>query len=123
VTPLVQEPEDMYVVMASGDECTVRWSEDALPALAAGHERTYFLVFDGWAKDGDPNTTFSRTVEPLPFHGMSGYPYSPEEAYPSTPEHDEYRATWNTRPAVLLAPDLAAGPEAPPEEAAAPETR
>jgi hypothetical protein len=28
---------------------------------------------------------------------MSRYPYSPPEHYPSTPAHDRYRATYNTR--------------------------
>jgi Flp pilus assembly protein TadD len=113
VTPLVQEPEDHYVIMASGDECTVRWRADRLPELAAGLRRTYFLVFDGWAKDGDPNTTLSGEVEPLPFHAMSGYPYGPDEAYPDSPEHQAYRAEWNTREAVRLIRDLAASKRLP----------
>jgi Flp pilus assembly protein TadD len=107
VTPLLQDPDDMYAIMASGDECTVRWTADRLPPLDDGWARTYFLVFDGWAKDGDPNTTFATTVEPLPFHGMSGYPYGADESYPAGSPWDDYRATWNTRPAVRLAPDLA----------------
>ena len=82
VSPLVQEPEDMYVVMASGDECTVRWRADRLPTRPAGFERTYFLVFDGWAKDGDPNATLSDRVGPLPFHAMSGYPYGGRGSLP-----------------------------------------
>jgi hypothetical protein len=28
---------------------------------------------------------------------MSGYPYGPEETYPSGPEHQEYKRTYNTR--------------------------
>ncbi len=108
VTPLVQEPEDMYVVMASGDECTLRWRAQDLPPLEKGTVRTYFLVFDGWAKDGDVNTTGADRVEPLPFHAMSGYPYRKDEAYPSDEAHETYRSTWNTRPAVRLSRDFAA---------------
>ncbi|MGQ0722783.1 MAG: CRTAC1 family protein, partial [Candidatus Eiseniibacteriota bacterium] len=115
VTSLVQRAEDMYVVMASGDECTVRWHADRLPALPAGWTRTYFLVFDGWAKDGDPNTTHCATVEPWPFHGMSGYPYRPDEAYPDDPEHRAYQAEWNTREAVRLTRDLSEALRAVPE--------
>ena len=67
--------------------------------------RDYLLFLDGWAKDGDPNTLASQSVEPLPFHGMSAYPPPPGEAFPDTPEHRAWRAEWNTRPgAVLLAP-------------------
>lgn len=108
VTPLVQEPEDMYVIMASGDECTVRWRADRLPPLPDGFVRTYFAAFDGWAKDGDPNTSLATEVGPLPFHGMSGYPYGPDESYPITEEHQAYQAEWNTRPAIRLTRDLAA---------------
>ena len=46
------------------------------------------------------------TVEPLPFHGMSGYPYREDEAYPDDAAHREYRAQWNTRPGRLLEWDL-----------------
>ncbi|MBZ0269448.1 ASPIC/UnbV domain-containing protein, partial [bacterium] len=108
VTPLLQEPEDMYAIMASGDECTVRWKADRLPGLPAGFTRTYFLVFDGWAKDGDFNTTLAEEVEPLPFHAMSGYPYGEGESYPADAAHEAYRAEWNTRPAKRLVRDLVA---------------
>jgi hypothetical protein len=37
------------------------------------------------------------TLDPLPFHGMTSYPYSAPEAYPATPEHERYRAEYNTR--------------------------
>ncbi|MCP5113277.1 MAG: hypothetical protein GY953_20795, partial [bacterium] len=36
--------------------------------------RTYFFHSEGWEKDGDPNVACSRTVEPLPYRGMEGYP-------------------------------------------------
>jgi len=49
------------------------------------------------------NTTYSQTVTPLPFHGMSGYPYGESEHYPDTRAHDEYRRTYNTRNASLRA--------------------
>jgi len=126
VTPLLQEAEDMYAILASGDECTVRWRADRLPDLPAGWARTYFLVFDGWAKDGDPNTTFSQHVEPLPFHAMSGYPYGTGEAYPDDDAHRTYRAEWNTRPARLLARDLVAeahGTTVRPDSGDGPQTR
>jgi hypothetical protein len=36
-------------------------------------------------------------VLPLPFHGMSRYPYAPPEAYPMTPERRSYLERYNTR--------------------------
>ncbi len=125
VTPLLQDPEDMYVIMATGDECTVRWRADRLPPLDDGWMRTWFLCFDGWAKDGDPNTTWAEQVEPLPFHSMSGYPYGPDESYPDDEAHQAYRREWNTRAAVRLTRDFAAEAHAAAGAPAAilPETR
>ena len=57
---------------------------------------------DGWAKDGDANTAFSQSVEPLPFHGMSVYPYPASEQFPDTALHRDYRDRYNTRPALRL---------------------
>jgi tetratricopeptide (TPR) repeat protein len=120
VSPLVQRAEDMYVVMASGDECTVRWRADRLPALDAGWTRTFFLVIDGWAKDGDPNTAHRSGVEPWPFHAMSGYPYRADETYPDDPEHGAYQAEWNTREPARLTRDFTAALRSEPESAAPP---
>jgi hypothetical protein len=39
----------------------------------------------------------SQAVEPLPFHGMSGYPYRADEQYPETPRHKEYLRKYQTR--------------------------
>ena len=49
------------------------------------------------AKDRDANTAFSQSVEPLPFHAMSTYPYGVAESYPTDDAHRDYQATWNTR--------------------------
>jgi hypothetical protein len=108
VTPLVQLPDDMYAIMATGDECSVRFRADRLPALPPGWIRTYLAVFDGWAKDGDVNTTHGGQVEPLPFHTMSGYPYPSSEQYPDDENHRAYRAEWNTRTVGRWTRDLLA---------------
>ena len=48
-------------------------------------------------KDGDLNTALGQTVEPLPFHGMSKYPYGPEEHYPTDKLYQDYQMKFNTR--------------------------
>ena len=48
------------------------------------------------------NTAFGGAVEPLPFHAMRSYPYGPDEHYPDDAVHNEYRRTFNTRPALRL---------------------
>ena len=85
VTPLLQDVDDMYVIMNAGDEMTVEFDADKLPPLQDGWERSFILYSDGWDKDGDINTLHSQTVEPLPFHGMSAYPYPDNESYPNGP--------------------------------------
>jgi hypothetical protein len=108
VAELLSAVDDRFVILGSGDALTLRFDARALPALAQGQERDYLLYLDGWAKDRDPNTIQALEVEPLPFHGMSGYPYGPDERFPDGPEHRAWRAEWNTREArrwiVPLAP-------------------
>ncbi|HVR09235.1 MAG TPA: hypothetical protein VMW75_14390, partial [Thermoanaerobaculia bacterium] len=73
-----------------------------LPPLKSGWKRDFLLLVDGWAKDGDYNTAYSQSVEPLPFHAMSAYPYPSREHFPDDPEHRRWRETYNTRPALRL---------------------
>jgi tetratricopeptide (TPR) repeat protein len=105
VRELLTAVDDRLVVMGSGDEVTLTF--DAPPAPPAGQVREFLLKVDGWAKDRDPNTAFSQTVEPLPFHGMSRYPYPANEHYPEDDAHREYRRAYNTRPALRLVRPLA----------------
>ncbi|MEM9799923.1 MAG: FG-GAP-like repeat-containing protein [Planctomycetota bacterium] len=99
VTPLLGEIDDRFVIMGSGDALTIRFDARELPPVPEGFRRDYLVFLDGWAKDRDPNTHEALEVEPLPFHGMSGYPYADSESFPDTPEHRAWRETWNTRPA------------------------
>ncbi len=107
VLPLLGEVDDRFVLLSSGDAVDLRFDARALPPLAAGMERTYLLFLDGWAKDADLNTTFGQTVEPLPFHAMSGYPYGAAEHFPDDAIHASWQREWNTRPGVRLLPNLA----------------
>ena len=97
VAPLLQEVDDMYVILNAGDEITVEFDASRLPTLKAGWVRDFILYSDGWDKDGDINTLTSQTVEPLPFHGMSRYPYPDTEHYPNDEAHRRYRLKYNTR--------------------------
>ena len=102
VKELTRDVDDRLIVMGSGDELKLRFRADALPALPAGWTRDYLLKVDGWAKDRDPNTAYSTSVEPLPFHGMSVYPYPKAERFPDDAAHEIYRRDYNTRPALKL---------------------
>jgi hypothetical protein len=102
VRPLVTSVDDRLNVMGSGDELRLLFSAEALPRLPKGWARNFLLLVDGWAKDADANTAFSQSVEPLPFHGMSVYPYPPSEQFPDDVLRREYREQYNTRPALRL---------------------
>ena len=97
VLPLVRAPDDMYVIIAPGDEATLTFDATAAPPLAPGWTRDFLLYTDAWLKDSDRNTAAGNTVAPLPFHGMTRYPYGPDEAYPKDPAHARYLQTYNTR--------------------------
>ena len=97
VPELLLDADDRYVIMTHGDEFHLESDAEALPSLRKDWVRDFFLYANGWIKDGNLNTAFSATVEPLPFHGMSGYPYTIEEAYPPDSEHLEYLGEHNTR--------------------------
>jgi hypothetical protein len=109
VEDLLREPDDRMVVMGSGDEIRMRFAVAGLPAPAAGWRRDYLLLVEGWAKDADANTAFSQSVLPLPFHGMSRYPYPAAEHYPDDEAHREYLREYLTRPALRLLRPMAAG--------------
>ncbi len=71
VRELVDHIDDRYVIVNSGDELSLRFAEQ--PPPAAGWVRDYVIVGDGWIKDGDYNSTFSKTVLPLPYHAKNEY--------------------------------------------------
>jgi len=97
VLPLVRAPDDMYVIMAPGDEATLTFDASAAPPLSPGWTRDFLLYTDAWLKDSDRNTALGGSVTPLPFHGITRYPYGAGEAYPTDAAHTRYRETYNTR--------------------------
>jgi hypothetical protein len=99
VLPLVSAIDDRFVILGAGDALSVRFDATTLPPLPSGWRRDFLVFLDGWAKDRDPNTLEALFVEPLPFHGMSGYPYRADERFPDDEEHMAWRREWNTRPA------------------------
>jgi hypothetical protein len=71
VKELLLGVDDRYVIMNAGDELAMKFPE--APSLAPGMTRDFVVVGDGWEKDGDFNTTASRTVLPLPTHRTGRY--------------------------------------------------
>lgn len=97
VTELLQGADDRYIIANAGDETTITFDASNLPNLQKGWKRDFLIYSVGWVKDGDLNTALGQTVEPLPFHGVSQYPYKENEHYPTTKKHQAYQEKYNTR--------------------------
>ena len=97
VLPLLLESDNKYVIMNAGDEISLEFIASDLPDLPENWRRDFLFYNDGWLKDGDLNTAHGQTVEPLPFHGMSAYPYGPGDDYPTNSGYIEYMNMYNTR--------------------------
>ena len=101
VQPLLLESDNKYIISNAGDETTVRFDAKELPELKNGWKRDFLIHSVGWVKDGDINTALGNTVLPLPFHGMSSYPPSKKDIYPSDPELQKYHQEYNTRKVTM----------------------
>ncbi len=92
VLPLLSEQDDKFVILHHGDEISVNF--DYIPTKE-GMERDFILYSWGYYKNKYYGT--GGTVEPLPFNGMSSYPYPDGENYPNDDEHTAYLNEYNTR--------------------------
>lgn len=75
IRELLKTIDDRYVIVNSGDEMSLRFAEQ--PPPPAGWVRDFVIKGDGWIKDGDYNSTFSKTVLPLPYHAKNEYTTRP----------------------------------------------
>lgn len=109
VRELLLRSDDMFVVSRPGDEISLSFNATSLPPLPKGWTRTFLLYADGFSKEMDINSASPDQLSPLPFHGMSRYPYRWPEHYPSDAKHREYLDKYNTRVVINQVPKLDAG--------------
>ena len=103
VRPLLAGVDDRYVIMNAGDELALRFAE--APPVAPGHVRDFIVIGDGWVKDGDYNTSFSKTVLPLPTHATAVYDSaSPSPVLEQDPVYRQHREDWVTFHTRFVAP-------------------
>jgi hypothetical protein len=102
VTPLLTKVDDRYVIMNAGDELRLKFA--ALPEPRAGWQRDYVLIGDGWVKDGNFNTGFSRTVLPLPAHNIHTYNTPPTDLA-SDPVYRRHSEDWREYHTRYVTPD------------------
>jgi hypothetical protein len=106
VRELLLESDDMFVVSQPGDEISLSFNAGKLSPLPRGWTRTFLLYADGFSKEMDINSASPDQVAPLPFHGMTKYPYARPEAYPMTAARRAYLDKYNTRLVTAELPSI-----------------
>jgi hypothetical protein len=97
VRELLSKVDDRYVIMNAGDELRLTFS--AIEPRGSSREtrvqnRDFVLIGNGWVKDGDFNTTASKTVGPLPRHGHPEYSASKSGDIEDDPVFKEHPRDW-----------------------------
>ena len=93
VRELLTAQDDCMVILGCGDECTLRFKAPAPPP--EGWTRDFLIHNIGWDKDCNPQNTYAKTVEPLPYAGMQSYP--PAEPFPDDALYRRYLEKYQTR--------------------------
>lgn len=91
VKELLASIDDRYVIMNAGDELSLRFAVP--PPPPPGWTRDYVIAGDGWIKDGDFNSTESRTVMPYPHHARKSYD-TPPTSLEDDWEYRHHRDDW-----------------------------
>ena len=102
VRELLRKVDDRYVILNAADEMAFRFPEQ--PAPRPGWKRDYVFISDGWEKDGDYNTGFSKTVLPLPSHDDPRYA-TPPTRLQDDPVYRRYPEDWENYHTRWVAPD------------------
>ena len=97
VAELLNKIDDRFTIFGSGEEIAIRFDAARLQPLPAHWKRDYFFYANGFVKDMDWWDASPFTVDQLPFHRMSTYPYPASEAYPNDKDALDYQLNWNDR--------------------------
>jgi hypothetical protein len=92
VQSLLSRVDSQMAVFGSGDELLLEFAARGLPPPPAGWRRDYLLHLEGFVKDGDKYTAHAGKLEPMPFAGMTRYPYSPGDPGRAVLDSTEYRS-------------------------------
>jgi hypothetical protein len=93
VRPLMTAADDMYAIMREGDEIELVYDVSSLPPPDPGMTRQYVYKADAFFKA----VTYGTYITPLPYHGMTTYPYTYPLQYPTDQVHQDYLTNYNTR--------------------------
>jgi tetratricopeptide (TPR) repeat protein len=102
IKELLTQTDDRYVLANAGDEIVLKFP--ALPLVAAGYKRDYVLIGNGWIKDGDLNSVFSKTLLPLPTHQTNDYSTAPT-VLENDPVYQKRKDDWTKFHTRYVVPD------------------
>jgi hypothetical protein len=96
IDELIGQRDNALAIIAGGDELTLEFAADKLPAKRPGTERDFFLFASGWDKDSDFHVTTGTTIEPLPWHGLNDQTYgkAPRPAFTNDAWIQKYNTRW-----------------------------
>ena len=95
VDELLAARDNALALICAGDELTLEFSAEKLPAKSAASTRDYFLSVSGWDKDADFHVASGPTIEPLPWHGLNDQTYATQPRPAFT--NDAWMQKFNTR--------------------------
>ena len=95
VDELLNARDNALALICAGDELTLEFAAEKLPAKAAAMVRDYFLSVSGWNKDSDFHVASGTTIEPWPWHGLNDQTYATEPRPAFT--NDAWMSKFNTR--------------------------
>jgi tetratricopeptide (TPR) repeat protein len=75
IKELLEKTDDRFVLSSAGDELVLKFP--ALPAVKKGYKRDFVIIGNGWIKDGDLNSVYSKTLLPLPTQSSNDYSRRP----------------------------------------------
>jgi hypothetical protein len=102
IRELLEKVDDRIVIVNAGDEMALRFPVQ--PPPPAGFVRDYVLIGDGWIKDGDFNSVFSKTVLPLPTHDRTEYTSLPARLE-DDPAYRRHPGDWQEYHTRYVTPD------------------
>jgi hypothetical protein len=103
VRELLARVDDRYVIMNAGDEIALTFRVPNGPP--AGWKRDFVWVSDGWTKDGNLNTRFSKTVLPLTAHDLQSYDRPPGRLE-DDPVYQRFPEDWRTYHTRVVTTDI-----------------
>jgi hypothetical protein len=102
IRELLATVDDRIVIMNAGDEIVLRFQ--APPPPPEGWVRDFVLIGNGWIKDGDFNSMFSKTVLPLPARDITDYTDLPRRLE-DDPVYRRHKRDWDEYHTRYISPE------------------